>query len=79
VSATSNKPVSVRLTATCDHAGVYTAGVFQFTEVLEMQDGSCHIVFPSVRKIPALSIIKGNALSLQAGGSVSISYEGWTE
>lgn len=79
VSSTSSKPVSVRLTATCDHAGVYTEGVFQFNEIVEVQDSGLAIQFDVPRKIPALSIIKGIAVSALAGGSVSLSYDGWTE
>lgn len=79
VSATTSKAVSVRLTATCDHAGVYTPGVFQFNEIVECQDFGMSIQFDIPRKIPALSIIKGKAVSVQAGGSVAISYDGWTE
>ena len=79
VSATTSKPISIRLTATCDHAGIYTAGVFQFNEVIECQDFGISISFDIPRKIPALSIIKGVAVSTQAGGSVSLSYDGWIE
>lgn len=80
VSATSSKPVSARVTATCDHAGIYTAGTFQFEEIVECQDSSSTIVFPVARMIPPLSIIKGVAVSPSVGGgSVSISYDGWIE
>jgi len=79
VSGTATKPLSVRVTATCDHAGEYIAGVFQFTEVIELEDSVVSIVLPVPRKIPALSIIKGVAVSNTAGGTVSVSYEGWTE
>lgn len=79
VSATSSKPVSARLQATCDHAGEYTAGVFQFEEIVECQDSVMSMNFVVPRKIPALAIIKGVAVSTQAGGSVSISYDGWVE
>lgn len=79
ISSTSSKPLSVRLTATCDHAGVYTEGVFQFNEVVEMQDDVVPINFDVPRKIPALSIIKGVAVSTLAGGVVSLSYDGWIE
>lgn len=79
VTATTSKPVSARLTATCDHAGVYTEGVFQFNEVMELQDSGLSMRFDIPRKIPSLAIIKGVAVSSQAGGSVALSYDGWIE
>lgn len=79
VSATSSKAISARVTATCDHAGIYTEGVFQFEEIVECQDSIATIVFPIARVIPPLAIIKGVAVSAQAGGSVSIAYDGWLE
>jgi hypothetical protein len=79
VSSTSSKPISVRVTATCDHAGVYSGGVFKFTEIVECQDTALHIDFKVPRKIPPLAIIKGKTVSSQAGGSASVSFEGWTE
>lgn len=79
VSATSSKPVSIRLTATCDHAGIYSEGVFKFTEIVECQDTALAIKFDVVRKIPPLAIIKGKVISIQAGGSASIGYSGWVE
>lgn len=79
VSATASKAISVRLTATCDHAGIYTEGVFQFNEIVECQDFGMPIHLRIPRKIPSLSIIKGKAVSTQAGGSVAISYDGWIE
>ena len=78
-SATSNKPVSVRLTATCDDDGVLTQGIFLFNELFELQDSSLSIHIPTPRKFPALTIIKGKAISTTAGGSVEISYGGWIE
>lgn len=78
-SATSGKPVSARLLATCDHAGIYTPGVFQFEEIVECQDSIATMQFRIPRKIPSLAIIKGAAVSAQAGGSASISYSGWVE
>lgn len=79
ISATASKPVSARITATCDHGGVYTSGVFQFNEVIEMQDSIATVSFDVPRKIPSLSIIKGVAVSTQAGGSIALSYDGWIE
>lgn len=67
------------MTATCDHAGVYTEGVFQFEEIVECQDSTATIVFPIPRAIPSLAIIKGVAVSVLAGGSVSVAYDGWVE
>lgn len=79
VSATSSKPVSARVTATCDHGGIYVSGVFQFEEIVECQDSVVTIAFSVPRTIPSLAIIKGVAVSSQAGGSVSIAYDGWIE
>lgn len=79
VSATSSKPVSARLVATCDHAGVYSEGVFQFEEIIECQDSVATMTFRVPRKVPSLAIIKGIAVSTTAGGSVSVSYDGWLE
>lgn len=79
VSSTSSKAISARVTATCDHAGVYVPGVFQFEEIVECQDSTATIVFPIPRKIPSLAILKGVAVSALAGGSVAIAYDGWIE
>jgi len=78
-SATSSKSVSARLLATCDHAGDYIEGVFQFEEIIECQDSVASLAFAIPRKIPSLAILKGVAVSSQAGGSVSMSYDGWIE
>jgi len=56
-SATSSKAVSVRLTATCDHAGEYINGVFQFNQVIELQDSVAVLQLKVPRKIPSLAII----------------------
>lgn len=79
ISSTSSKAVSVRLTATCDHGGIYTEGVFMFNEIIECQDSTATMLFDVPRKIPPLAIIKGKAVSTLANGSVAISYDGWLE
>lgn len=77
--ATDNKPVSVRLRATCDYEGVLTTNIFIFNEVFELQDSSSYMSLSLPRKMPAFTIIKGTAYSISAGGSASISYGGWLE
>ena len=78
-SGTSNKPLSVRITATCDDDGVLLPGIFLFNEIFELQDSVGTSSFPVPRRFPALSIIKGKVISSIAGGSAAVSYGGWLE
>jgi hypothetical protein len=78
-SSTSSKAVSVRLTATCDDYGMLTTGIFLFNELFELQDSAISVALPVPRKFPALTIIKGSAISALAGGSAALSYGGYIE
>lgn len=78
-SSTSSKAVSVRITATCDDYGTLTPGIFLFNELFELQDSAISVTFPVPRKFPALTIIKGSAVSALAGGSAALSYGGYIE
>lgn len=77
--AVSNKPVSLRLRATCDFEGVLTSGIFLFNEIFELQDSAVFVNFTPPKKIPEFAIIKGTAYSTSAGGACSVSYGGFIE
>lgn len=77
--ATDNKAVSVRLRATCDYEGVLTPNIFIFNEIFELYNSSVGITLELPRSFPAFCIIKGTAVSTSAGGTASLSYEGWLE
>jgi hypothetical protein len=77
--AVDNKPVSVRLRATCDYEGVLTQNVFIFNETFELYNSSQAVLLPILRKFPAFCIIKASAISTTAGGTASLGYEGWIE
>lgn len=79
VTGTSSKPLSLRVTATCDDDGVLTSGIFLFNEIFEIQDSTALVVISVPRKFPAFSVIKGIAISNTAGGACSVSYGGWLE
>ena len=77
--ATDNKPISIRLRATCDVQGILVPNVFMCIESFDLYNSSQTSAIQIVRKIPSLSIIKATALSTTAGGIASISYDGWLE
>ncbi len=77
--AIDNKPVSVRLRATCDYEGVLTQNIFIFNETFELYNSAQAALLPIPRKFPAFCIIKASAVSTTAGGTASLSYEGWVE
>lgn len=77
--ATDNKPISVRLRATCDYEGMLTENIFIFNELFELYNSSSVLQLPMERKFPSLCIIKGSAVSSTAGGTASIGFEGWVE
>lgn len=79
VTGASSKPLSVRLSATCNDIGELTSGIFNFNEIFEMQDSTVAIQITVPRPMPAFTIIKGNATSTTAGGACSVSYGGWIE
>jgi hypothetical protein len=78
-TATSQKPISVRLRATCDFEGVLTPGIFIFNEVFELDGSGIYMNQSIPRKFPAGCIIKAAAYSSQAGGTAAVSYGGWLE
>lgn len=78
-TATSQKPISVRLRATCDYEGVLTNGIFIFNEVFELDGSGIYMSMDIPRKFPAGCIIKATAYSSQAGGTAAVSYGGWLE
>lgn len=77
--AVDNKPVSVRLRATCDYEGSLTSNIFIYNEIFELYNSSQSLELKIPRKFPSLCIIKGTAVSTTAGGTCSLSYEGWIE
>lgn len=79
VSGTSNKPLSVRLRATCTDEAELTPGIFLFNELFSVQDSGFALPIRAVRRFPSLTIVKGTAYSSQAGGDVSLSWGGWIE
>lgn len=79
VSGTSNKPLSVRLRATCTDEAVLTPGIFLFNEVFFVQDSGIPLPLEVPRRFPSLTVVKGSAYSAQAGGDVSLSWGGWIE
>ena len=79
VTGVSSKPLSIRLTATCDNGGTITPGIFLANEIFEIQDSTATVVVSVPRKFPEFSIIKGAAISNTAGGACSVSYGGWIE
>lgn len=78
-NAVDNKPVSVRLRATCDYENNLTQGIFIFNEIFELYNSSEVMPLKVPRKFPSLCIIKGTAVSSTAGGTCSVSYDGWVE
>jgi hypothetical protein len=78
-TATAQKPVSVRLRATCDGDGLLTPGVFIYNEIFELESSGLALNFLTPRIFPPTSIIKVTAYSAQAGGTVAASYGGWLE
>lgn len=78
-TATSQKPISVRLRATCDFEGVLTPGIFIFNEVFELDGSGIYMNQNIPRKFPPGCIIKATAYSTQAGGTAAVSYGGWLE
>lgn len=79
VSGASNKPLSIRLRATCTDEAVLTPGIFLFNEVFFVQDAGIPLIVPCPRRFPALTVVKGTAYSAQGGGDASISWGGWIE
>lgn len=77
--AVDNKPISVRLRATCDFESVLTPNIFIFNELFELQNSIAIMSFAMPRIFPAGTIIKGSAVSISAGGTASLSYGGWME
>lgn len=77
--AVDNKPISVRLRATCDFESVLTPNIFIFNELFELQNSSAVLQLDMPRVFPSLCIIKGSAVSTSAGGTASLSYGGWME
>lgn len=77
--AVDNKPVSVRLCATCDYAGNLTQGIFIFNEIFELYNSAQSVCLNIPRKFPSMCIIKGTAISSTAGGTCSLSLDGWVE
>lgn len=78
-TATSQKPISVRIRATCDYEGVLTPGIFIFNEVFELDGSGIHMNMNIPRVFPPGCIIKATAYSSQAGGTAAVSYGGWLE
>lgn len=78
-TATSQKPISVRIRATCDYEGVLTPGIFIFNEVFELDGSGIAMSMSIPRKFPPGCIIKATAYSSQAGGTAAVSYGGWLE
>lgn len=80
ITGASGKSMSVRLRATSTFEDTLTTGNFFLAKDIGFVLNS---IFPKQfslpLKFPALSIIKGTAYSLQAGGDVSFSYNGWLE
>lgn len=76
---TDNKPLSVRLRATCDYEGVLTTNIFIFDEIFELYNSGVFMQLSVPRKMPAFTIIKGTAFTSSLGGVASISYGGWIE
>jgi len=79
-SATSGKPVSVRLRTTSDHEGIITPGLFYlYKDSVFLQNSNIvkNTLVPFF--VPALAIIKITAYSTQAGGQISAGWEGWIE
>jgi len=74
-----NKPLSIRLRATCDYDGVLTPNVFIFNEVFELENATSYMNLATPRVFPPLCIIKGTAYASSVGGNVSLSYGGWLE
>lgn len=77
--AVDNKPISVRLRATCDFESVLTPNIFIFNEVFELQNATAVLQLLMPRVFPAGCIIRGSAVSTSAGGTASLSYGGWME
>lgn len=75
--ATDNKPLSVRLRATCDYEGVLTENIFIYDEIFELYNSGTFMHLEIPRKMPAFTIIKGTAYAGSVGGTASISYGGW--
>lgn len=78
-SATSTKPLTVRLRATCSPEGVIFPGVFMFQEIFALQDSTSAIELYVPRQYPEFTILKASAFSSQSGGSAECSYSGWLE
>lgn len=77
--AVDNKPISIRMVATCDFESVLTPNIFVFNELFELQNGGDTLQLTMPRVFPSGCIIKGVAVSTTAGGSASLSYGGWME
>ena len=78
-TGSSNKPLVVKLRATCDDEGIITPNVFLYNEVFSIQDSGVPLMLPICRSFPPFTIIKGTATSTQIGGDVTLSYGGWLE
>src|SRR5574340_42882 len=61
--AVDNKPISVRLRATCDFESVLTPNIFIFNELFELQNATAVLQLSMPRIFPAGTIIKGTAVS----------------
>lgn len=77
--AVDNKPVSVRLRATCDFESILTPNIFIFNEIFELQNSSEVVNLSKPRMFPAGAIIRASAVATTAGGAASVSYSGWME
>lgn len=77
--ATDNKPISVRFRATCDYEGVLTPNIFIFNEIFELQNSAEVLVFSIPRPFPPGTILRASAVATTAGGTASLSYDGWLE
>ena len=79
IAGTSNKPLSVRLRATSDNGNLTEGLFFLFKDICFVQNSIREKVFIIPLVFPSLCIIKITAYSAQAGGDISIGYDGWIE
>lgn len=79
VAGASNKSISVKLRATSTFEDILTSGFFLFKDVTFIQNSSREKTFRVPLKFPALCILKATCYSSQAGGDMSVNFDGWTE
>lgn len=77
-NVTSTKPIGVALRATVDD-GVLLPDILLMEDFAELQDGGGFRPFSVPRRYPAGVVLKATAFSTQAGGTCSVSIDGWLE